>query len=171
MRIEIDKLTTKQSVFANKYESEELALEDEDVRLVQTLEISGVVNRSDSRVNLTGKIKTGVEVLCDRCLTPVFIDIDNEFDVDLAESSIYDAAQSLELKEDDLNLSVLDSNVIDIDDFAREQLYLALPSRVVCKNDCLGLCEKCGANKNIKSCQCQAREIDPRWAGLKDLLK
>ncbi len=171
MKIELDKLAGRESNFIKKFEPEEISLDDEDVRINKPVEIECVIKRSEARVNLRGRIKAGVKVPCDRCLIDVDVDIDNEFDVDFVSGSIYDAANALELNEDDLNLSVLDTDAVDVEEFAREQLYLALPSHIICKTDCLGLCDKCRANRNIKNCECDKTEIDPRWAGLKDLLK
>jgi uncharacterized protein len=95
--------------------------------------------------------------------------IDTKFEVEYISSDIYDAPETLELHDEDLALSVFEGNIINIDDLAREQLYLALPSRVLCDENCLGLCSVCGVNKNDVECSCEREEIDPRWAALKDL--
>jgi uncharacterized protein len=47
---------------------------------------------------------------------------------------------------------------------------LNLPEQVFCREDCRGLCAKCGANRNATDCGCEEKEIDPRWAGLKNLM-
>jgi uncharacterized protein len=51
----------------------------------------------------------------------------------------------------------------------REQILLNLPEQVFCKEDCKGLCQKCGANRNLIDCKCDSDETDPRWAALKNL--
>ena len=53
---------------------------------------------------------------------------------------------------------------------AREQVVLNLPARVLCREDCAGLCETCGANKNLSPCGCVSETIDPRWQALKGLV-
>ena len=60
-------------------------------------------------------------------------------------------------------------NAIDLAEIAREQILLELPQQFFCKDDCRGLCEKCGRNLNLKDCDCEDDEIDPRWAALKNL--
>ena len=48
-------------------------------------------------------------------------------------------------------------------------LLLNLPEQVLCKEDCKGLCPECGTNLNLKDCDCGDKDIDPRWAALKNL--
>jgi uncharacterized protein len=58
---------------------------------------------------------------------------------------------------------------IDLSEVIREQMILAIPEVVLCKEDCEGLCDKCGKNLNLLNCKCKEDEIDPRWAALKNL--
>lgn len=157
------------SEFAFEYEPDKLILDDEEVRLVSPLELSGKVIKGSAQVELKGKIKTTAAIQCDRCLSEVVVNIENEFDVTYVPDSIYDAANKLELQDDDLTLSVFGGDAIDVDELAVEQFYLALPTRVLCREDCQGLCPKCAVNKNNESCSCEVKEIDPRWGALKDL--
>jgi uncharacterized protein len=59
--------------------------------------------------------------------------------------------------------------VIDLDDLVREQIDLALPMSRLCKEECQGLCPHCRTNLNEKTCQCEEKQIDSRWAALKGL--
>jgi uncharacterized protein len=54
-------------------------------------------------------------------------------------------------------------------ELVREQILLAVPEQVFCREDCKGLCLKCSANRNLIDCNCEEKEIDPRWAALKNL--
>ncbi len=74
-----------------------------------------------------------------------------------------------ELEADDLDVDVLDADQMDMREVVREQLLLNLPDQIFCKEDCKGLCQKCGANLNLIDCSCKETEIDPRWAALKNL--
>jgi len=51
----------------------------------------------------------------------------------------------------------------------REQVFLSLPARSLCGEDCKGLCPRCGKNLNSESCNCDAAPADPRWSALSDL--
>jgi uncharacterized protein len=72
------------------------------------------------------------------------------------------------LHERDLDFAVYENEQIDIDEMVLEQLELELPSRVLCSEDCRGLCPQCGADLNVEQCDCKA-PIDPRWQALADI--
>ena len=62
-----------------------------------------------------------------------------------------------------------DEDVIDLRAWARDALALALPTQILCKDDCLGLCPECGADLNADPAHEHDREPDPRWAKLSEL--
>lgn len=79
-----------------------------------------------------------------------------------------DEDDGVELAEDDLDVFPYSGDVIDLEPLVREQFVLAVPYAPLCKEDCLGLCDQCGADKNVAPCTC-ARPIDPRFAALQGL--
>jgi len=169
MRIELDKVGRHGAAFAHDYQPEELLFDEEDVRLTRPLALKGRIERDDHMVRAKGSILTEAEVACDRCLQPINVPIATEFDVSYVPVTDYAADETPELHEEDLNVSVFDDETIDLDDLAREQVLLAMPSRSLCREDCKGLCPVCGINKNMQACKCEAAEVDPRWEALKDL--
>ena len=60
---------------------------------------------------------------------------------------------------------------VDLVQVAREQIYLNLPLKSVCRDDCKGLCATCGANRNRIECACSGDQPDPRLAPLLELKK
>ena len=76
-----------------------------------------------------------------------------------------------ELKDEDLAVSFYQDDKIDVGLLIREQVYLALPMKPICCDDCQGLCSGCGTNLNSSSCNCASEAVDPRLASLKTLLK
>jgi uncharacterized protein len=169
MRIELDKLEGKSSALAHNYEAGELVLDEEFARLTEAPQINGRITRSGHEVRLQGTITARAEVDCDRCLKSVSFPVETEFDVNYVPATTYYGDATAELKEDDLSLSVFDGEAIDVDELVREQVLLAMPPRVLCTEQCKGLCPICGADKNQNDCACQSSEIDPRWAGLSSL--
>ena len=97
------------------------------------------------------------------------VPVDAQFKLQYLTRLEYDSIQAVELEEEDLTFSVFDGEVIDIDELVREQVILAIPVRVLCREDCRGLCPTCGADRNFKECGCESAETDPRWAALKNL--
>jgi len=171
MRIELGRLQETGDRFAHVYEPEELALDEEHARLTEPTEVTGRLQTSGHEVRLRGIITARAEVDCDRCLKSVAVPVETEFDVTYVPEDDYRASEAAELQEDDLSVSVFDGETIDVDELVREQLLLALPTRALCTAECKGLCPICGADRNADACGCETKEVDPRWAGLKAIMR
>ena len=172
MRIEVDKLKEAGTPFAARYAPDELQLEDELTRLTSEAKVEGRASKRREQVRLEGKINASVEVRCDRCLAPVVVPVNADFDVAYIPAELDETErEATELQEDELIFAVYEGDSIDIDELAREQLLLALPLRQLCREDCKGLCPTCGADLNSQTCDCEQQEIDPRWAALAALKK
>lgn len=171
MRIEVDRLNEAGETFARTYAPEELQLEAE-TRLVSAANVSGRASKKREQVRLRGKLTASVEVACDRCVAPVIVPVDADFDVTYipVEADITEP-EATELQEDDLSFAVYEGGHVDLDELMREQVLLALPTRQLCREDCKGLCPNCGADLNAQSCRCEQPQIDPRWAALATLKK
>jgi DUF177 domain-containing protein len=93
---------------------------------------------------------------CQRCLEPAALHVD---------------ADAREVEQpgggDELSSPYVDGPELDLHAWARDALALALPSQIVCREDCAGLCPVCGANRNDADPD-HAHESgpDPRWAKL-----
>ena len=169
MRIEMDKLDEEGGKFAHVYEVSELPLDDAEVRLVEPGEVSGRVRRAGKEVELRGKLHAKLEVVCGRCLQPVELPISTEFTERFVRAVSWAAEEQHELRQEDLNIAVFDGETIELDDLVREELLLAVPVNVLCREDCKGLCPICGIDRNLKDCQCENNEDDTRWHKLKEL--
>jgi uncharacterized protein len=170
MRIELAGLESGKSSFTHAYEPGELVLEDNRVSLCGPPAVSGAIRLKGQRVRASGRVSGCVQVECDRCLKPVELPVDSEFEIEYATPEDYQAQQAVELSEADLDLSVFDGEAIDIDELVTEELLLAVPDQVLCDESCKGICAGCGVNKNSVECECETRAVDPRWAELKKLV-
>ena len=172
MRIEVENLTAAAQPFAHTYRPEEVELEEEGARLVADAAVEGSATRKGEQVRLRGEIKTEVELLCDRCAAPQRTPLAVEFDTSFIPQEVEAVkAENVELQAEDLILSAYEGDAVDLDDLVREQILLALPSRYLCREDCQGLCQNCGADLNAGACSCGQTEADPRWAALAALKK
>lgn len=117
---------------------------------------------------------------CARCLTDVTVDLPVTFTLNLipervatpdefaGEDDEHSArAGSFNLEEADEE--IFDGHTIDLDPILCEQVLLALPMHVVCRDDCKGLCSLCGQNLNEGCCSCDRKIPDPRWNALKHI--
>lgn len=169
MRIELDGLEELGGTFSRTYEIGELSLDDTEVRLVEPAEVSGRISRDGKEVELRGELQAKIQTACDRCLQPVELSVRAEFKERFVPAVNWRAEPQHELQDEDLNLAVFDGEAIELDDLVREEILLAIPGHVSCREDCRGLCPVCGIDRNRGSCQCETRETDSRWQGLGNL--
>ena len=123
-----------------------------------------ITNKGKKVLQLEGKITLEVVIPCARCLedvrTTLEIDFDKEVDMKLSEEERLDA-----LDESDF----LHGYNLDVDKLVYGEALLNWPSRVLCKEDCKGLCNVCGQNLNRKTCNCDSTDLDPRMAKIRDI--
>lgn len=170
MQIEVEALGPEGRSFQHTYSAEELAFEDESVRVAAPIEARGRAIPRDSGLRVAGDLVGTVAVDCDRCLKPVNVALSVHFDVGFLADTEYEASVAHELGADDLDVAPYSGGVVDLDELVREQILLALPSRSLCSESCKGLCPICGRDRNANpSCNCEAGDGDPRWAALRSL--
>ena len=154
--------------FKRQYEAGELDTREYDFKLEEPPLVGGRAIRAGQDIRLRGEIKTSISAPCDRCLNEVIIRAEIPFDLFYAPAdATRDQGGERELFERDLDFAVYENDLIDLDEMILEQLELSLPSRVLCREDCRGLCPQCGADLNVEQCQCKP-QIDPRWRALAD---
>jgi uncharacterized protein len=155
--------------FKHQYKAGELDTREYDFELEEAPLVNGRATRAGQDVRLRGEIKAGISAPCDRCLSQVAITAEIPFDLFYAPAdAARDQVGERELRERDLDFGFYENEQIDLDELVLEQLELSLPSRVLCREECRGLCPQCGADLNVEQCECKA-QIDPRWRALADL--
>ena len=169
MRIELENLEGGRGDFAHVYQPDELDPVDERIRLTEPATVKGKVRLSGNEVFVNGHIDTRAQVECDRCLQQIELPVSADFALEYITGSDYESSNLAELTEDAMAVSVFDGETIDVDEIVKEQIVLAVPTRVLCREDCKGICPECGIDKNTGECQCVTDDIDPRWAALKNL--
>lgn len=145
-----------------------------ELRLIEDLHLAGRLDHAaGASFHLRGSMVAAVELACVRCLEPFRLNVDEALDLLFLPPSanVGPSDEERELKEEDLAVSFYQDDEIDLSLLIREQLYLALPMKPICRVDCAGLCPLCGANLNLTPCNCVRETVDPRLASLKTLLK
>jgi len=169
MRIELENLEGGKGEFARVYQPEDLNPVDERVSLVAPVAVDGKVQLSGNEVLVNGHLETRAQVECDRCLKPVELPVNADFTLEYISGSDYESSQTAELTEAELTVSVFDGEAIDVDEIVKEQVLLAVPTRMLCREDCKGICPEYGTDRNTGDCNCVTTDIDPSWAALKNL--
>lgn len=117
-------------------------------------------------IRLRAHVSGQFELLCARCLEPVQQAVDTEFDLIFRPAGVDASAGEHAITEDETEIGYYEASGLPLEDAVREQVLLALPGRVLCKEDCKGLCPHCGADRNQADCSCDDRPADPRWNAL-----
>ncbi len=123
---------------------------------------SGTVRNTAGVLVMTGQIKTCIHGVCDRCAGEFSRDVAVPIDVVLV-------TELADEENEDEWVFPLEGDSADLYDIVRTVFVLNLDSKLLCKDDCAGLCCRCGKNLNDGPCNCQ-KEPDPRFAALKQLL-
>ncbi len=129
--------------------------------LASEAEINGEIKDMGGYMQLDADCTVSYRTQCARCLKA----LEGECSIRFTRP----IAMKLESDNDEEEYLLVNENTaISIDEAVTEELYLSLPTRSLCNDDCKGLCIKCGCNKNERECSCVTKEIDPRWAALKN---
>ena len=169
MRIELDKLAEAGGKFSRTYGVDDLALDDAGLSIRRPVTVHGQLSRGGNEVKLSGELEGQLEVPCARCLKPVELPIDAKFAERFVPVVSWRDEEQHELRSDELDLAVFDGEAIDLNEVVREEIILAAPDHVLCKDDCKGLCPNCGIDRNLEACTCERRDIDSRWEKLREL--
>ncbi|MEE1330938.1 MAG: DUF177 domain-containing protein [Acutalibacteraceae bacterium] len=129
--------------------------------LKKPVTVSGTVSNKASLVVLDAVITYEYDAPCDRCGAETA----RTHTIRLNKS----LAVSIEGEESDSILTVPDMK-LDLDELLYSEVIVSLPMKHLCKEDCKGICPKCGKNLNDGKCGCPEKEIDPRLSALAELL-
>ncbi len=121
------------------------------------------VDNTDGRVVINGKLEAVGAADCDRCL--------QHFDMCYqADVNIVVVREGLEYAETAEEGTVWTEHQargeIDLGPALQEAALLTMPQKMICRENCRGICAHCGANRNEADCDCDQDIVDPRWDGL-----
>ena len=169
--------------------------DSEGFALVSSTPLQASFKKVSGRVFVQGHFSATLTAPCKRCTTDVPVPLDIAFSLrmvpeamapradDTVEGAVPKIRRKYSKKEDDgqsavaasfeldeIDAEPFNGKTIDLDPVVREQVLLALPVSVVCRDDCKGLCSTCGQDLNEKDCgHGKVKEVDVRLAKLKDI--
>jgi len=133
--------------------------------------LTGTAERGERGIELRARFDARVRLGCSRCLEPYETDLGADVELTLVPDAVELAAEDSEVSEADALLFYAEAGRVELDAVAREQIYLNLPLKPVCRADCRGLCPTCGENRNRIECGCRSEGVDPRLAPLLEFKK
>jgi uncharacterized protein len=148
-----------------------LCLPQDDAVVREPVRVQGLLTKIAEQVYFQGHIRGVVTVPCSRCLEIVHTNFVAETRVVFLPptSDVPSGEESILGVESELDLYMHDGTTLDLRPLVREQVVLSLPVQPLCRDDCAGLCQVCGGNRNVELCTCQAGSDDPRFAILRQL--
>jgi len=120
-------------------------------------------------IRLQGKLATRLEGDCARCVEPVVQQVDRQFDLLYRPAGTDAGRDELSVTDAEAEIGYYSGDGLQLEEVLREQVLLALPLKIVCREDCRGLCSQCGKNLNEGACACVPPVHDLRWSALKEI--
>lgn len=125
-----------------------------------SLKICNIENR---KVEISGEMELTLSATCDRCLCDVSVPIQIQFQREFPIEEKQLVVQDIE------DTDYIIGTSLDTNELAKSEILLHWPMKILCKDDCKGLCSKCGADLNYEECGCDRTVLDPRMAAIQDI--
>ncbi len=122
-----------------------------------------VTNTGGKKLLLEADASFSLIMPCDRCLEEVVV----PFSYTVSRMADFDEEE----KEEPEEQAYIEEYTLDVDTLVRDELFVHMPMKVLCKPDCKGICNRCGANLNHGTCGCDVTELDPRMAVIRDIFR
>ncbi|MDI6767343.1 MAG: DUF177 domain-containing protein [Bacteroidota bacterium] len=138
-----------------------------DANFYQAVEVNAQLEKTSHQIYIKTEIETPGRFRCDRCLDEFEISIKANFNM----CYMYNALETGKFPSEEIQAISPDTVSIDLTEDIRQMIMLSVPLKLLCAENCMGLCTHCGTNKNHELCNCKEEVSDPRWQGLHELLK
>jgi uncharacterized protein len=169
--LDLSRLRAGTETVDRRFEPGALQRPSDDFAIVAPVHLQAEARKDAEKTRLVGRVTATLEVPCSRCLEPWSLPIDAHFDLLFLPAASGAGEDGQQVTDDDVGVTFYQDETIDLGDVLREQFYLALPMKPLCREDCRGLCPTCGVNRNHETCTCQTEWIDPRLDVLKQFRK
>lgn len=163
LRINISKLPEGTHQRSLEATAEEVGL---DSRFSKDVRVEATLEKTSRQLLLRVDTKTGGVFTCDRCLEDFEKEVSSTYHVVYVSDGTPDGVD-----QEEVQILPPEANTIDIGEDVRQFTVLSLPIKLLCREDCAGLCPTCGTNLNKDVCRCEKVKIDSPLSGLQKFLK
>lgn len=172
MFIEIEDLKQETLHIRHVFETGEVKFSHEDAGLKEPVAVDFVLTHKDRDLHVDGHLETSLRFRCSRCTKEFSKPFSTSFDLTyLPQPKWSNEDAEIELKYEDMDVAYYDGVALDVNLLVLEQIELAMPMQFVCREDCRGLCYRCGADLNEGPCLCKKEELDSRMSVLLEFRK
>ena len=137
-----------------------------DSRFTKELQIEATLEKTSRQLYMRVEVKTGGVFTCDRCLEEFQQDVSSGYGVMFVTDQ-----DGVGGDGEEVQVISPDSTHVDLAEDVRQFVILGLPQKMLCREDCAGLCPTCGSNLNLGKCDCKIDVTDTRWSELQKILK
>jgi uncharacterized protein len=160
--------------YQGRFEIPASELDRDEVAGTSTIELEARVESSGTpgEYLADGDSRVTMDLNCSRCLDPYPFANSAKFHVRFRPRPEGSGEENEEVEirgEDELDVEFYSQRSVPLRDLASEQIQLAIPMKPLCSDNCLGLCPKCGANRNREQCNCEEAGTDERWGALQGI--
>ena len=167
MFIEVEDLKQEPLHVQHVFPVGEIKFLHEDAALSEPVAADFVLTHNDRDLHVDGSLETNISFKCSRCTKDFSRPFAASFDLTyLPQPKWANGGAEIELKYEDMEVAYYDGIALDVNLMILEQIELAMPMKFVCREDCKGLCYKCGADLNEGACLCKREETDSRLSTL-----
>ena len=168
MQINVAQLLQEPIGSTREYQIDEIitGVDDRDHRITGECQLL----RTQGRILVKCRLNTDTELTCSRCLATFHQPLEFRFEEEYVPTVDVQTGAPLEGPAETGNFTIDEHHILDLGEAIRQYAQLVIPMKPLCRQDCAGLCPKCGKNLNEGPCACPAEETDPRWAKLTQLM-
>ena len=138
------------------------------LHFTEPIQVRVKLSRSGRVVLVTSRIEARAKCICARCLEPFPLTLASQFQVSLKPKADFTPTEEVELSRENLETDFYEGDEINLSPLVQDQVLLTVPPKLVCREDCRGLCPGCGRNINRETCQCPEHKVDPRLEALRN---
>ena len=136
---------------------------------LRQVDVNCLITKVSGTVFIKGAFSAAIDIYCNRCLEYTSLPIGSDFAYTLIPAKT-ETSKDLELKPEELETSYYHGDFIDLTPVICEQIILQIPIKVLCSEECRGMCQQCGVNLNIFPCKCSSNSLNSRMAVLKNFV-
>jgi uncharacterized protein len=169
-KFNVSQLLQEPTGATRRYELDDEQLDLGDGRRVRPIKGKVRLTRTQKGVLADATIRGRLQVECGRCLIETTQPLEFPFSEEYYQTVVVNTGAALPRPDEPDVFLIDETHKLDLGDAMREYALLSVPMLPLCRDDCKGLCQQCGANLNDEGCECSIEQSDERLAVLKQLL-
>lgn len=168
--ISLDGILDEPVPFAFELHFSAVDLDREPLLDLSPVFLTGEVSRIEKGFSFDARMDYSGSLECSRCLAPYPFENSEDFSLVLRKRPA-PVSGEIALQSEDLDEFFYDDELLSVAPIAEERIQIAVPMKPLCREDCRGLCPRCGQDLNVTACGCVVEIEDPRWEALRVLKK